>query len=179
LHDDGAAERALVQAAQSGDDAAFGALYVQHAPRVFALLSRLTGDDVAAADLLQDTFLNAWRGLSAWRGESAVATWLHRIAVNAHLTTLRARQRREVHELAHAELDSLAGIATPATEPGARIDLERAIAALPPGMRTAFVLRDIEGYGYDEIAACTGNAAGTIRAQVSRARLLLSRELER
>ncbi len=177
--DDADRERALVALAQQGDDGAFGALYRRHAPRVFALLTRLAGDDALAADLLQETFLQAWRGLPHWRGESALATWLHRIAVNAHLGALRAQRRRDARETAEEELEKLAGIAAPSGEPGTRIDLERAIAALPPRMRTAFVLRDVEGYSYDEIALITDNAAGTIRAQVSRARLLLSRELER
>ena len=172
-------ERSLVALAQRGDDAAFGVLYRQHAPRLFALLSRLAGDDALAADLLQETFLQAWRALAHWRGESALATWLHRIAVNAHLSALRAQRRRDARESSDEELDKLAGSAAPAAEPGMRIDLERAIAALPPRMRTAFVLRDVEGYGYDEIALVTDTAAGTIRAQVSRARVLLGRELER
>lgn len=172
-------ERALVALAQRGDDGAFSALYRRHAPRIFALLTRLAGDDTLASDLLQETFLQAWRGLPHWRGESALLTWLHRIAVNAHLAALRAQRRRDARETAEEELEKLAGIAAPSSEPGARIDLERAIAALPPRMRTAFVLRDVAGYSYDEIALITDNAAGTIRAQVSRARLLLSRELER
>jgi len=177
--DDADRERALVASAQQGNDGAFGALYHRHAPRVFALLIRLAGDDALASDLLQETFLQAWRGLPHWRGESAFATWLHRIAVNAHLGALRSQRRRDARETAEEELEKLAGIAAPSGDPGTRIDLERAIAALPPRMRTAFVLRDVEGYSYEEIALITDNAAGTIRAQVSRARLLLSRELER
>lgn len=165
--------------AQRGDDAAFGVLYHRHAPRLFALLSRLAGDEVLAADLLQETFVQAWRALPHWRAESALATWLHRIAVNAHLSALRAQRRRDARESSDDELEKLAGIAAPASEPGMRIDLERAIAALPPRMRTAFVLRDVEGYSYDEIALLTDTAPGTIRAQVSRARTLLSREIGR
>lgn len=179
LPDDDGRERALVASAQRGDQDAFGLLYRAHSPRVFALLTRLAGDDALASDLLQETFLHAWRGLPHWRGDSALATWLDRIAINAHLTALRAQRRRDARESADEELEKLAGIAAPSTEPGIRIDLERAIAALPPRMRTAFVLRDVEGYSYEEIALVTDNAAGTIRAQVSRARLLLSRELER
>ena len=169
----------MVARAQQGDDVAFGALYERHAPRLFALLARLSGDDAMAADLLQDTFVQGWRALPHWRAESALATWLHRIAVNAHLGALRAQRRRDAHESSELELEKLAGIAAPSSEPGVRLDLERAIAALPPRMRTAFVLRDVEGYSYDEIAQSTDTAAGTVRAQVSRARLLLSRELER
>jgi len=169
----------LVARAQRGDDVAFGVLYQRHAPRIFALLSRLAGDNALAAELLQDTFVQGWRALPHWRGESALATWLHRIAVNAHLGALRAQRRRDAHESCEVELEKLAGIAAPSSEPGVRLDIERAIAALPPRMRTAFVLRDVEGFSYDEIAQATDTAAGTVRAQVSRARLLLSREIER
>jgi RNA polymerase sigma factor (sigma-70 family) len=177
--DDDGAERQEIAAAQGGDAAAFARLHARHAPRLFALLGRLSGDDALAADLLQETFLQAWRALPHWRAESALATWLHRIAVNAHLGALRAQQRRDARESALEEMDKLAGIAAPSPEPGLRIDLERAIAALPPRMRTAFVLRDVEGYSYDEISLITETAPGTIRAQVSRARQLLSRELGR
>ncbi len=176
---DDAEERALVARAQRGDDVAFGVLYHRHAPRLYALLSRLAGDESLATELLQDTFVQGWRALPHWRGESALATWLHRIAVNAHLGALRAQRRRDAHETSEMELEKLAGIAAPSPEPGMRLDIERAIAALPPRMRTAFVLRDVEGYSYDEIAQSTDTAAGTVRAQVSRARLLLSREIER
>jgi RNA polymerase sigma factor (sigma-70 family) len=179
LPDDAAAERATVRAAQAGDEVAFQTLYHRHAPRVFALLTRLAGNDLPADELLQKTFVQAWRALPDWRAESALGTWLHRIAVNAHLGALRAQRRRDARESAIEELENLAGIAAPSSEPGLRIDLERAIAALPPRMRTAFVLRDIEGYNYDEISLITDTAMGTIRAQVSRARLLLSRELSR
>ena len=169
----------MVAAAQRGDAAAFAAIYDHHAPRLYATLVRLAGAEGLAAELLQDTFVQAWRALPQWRAESALSTWLHRIAVNAHLGVLRAHRRRGQHELADEELESLAGIAAPTSDPELRIDIERAIAALPPRMRTAFVLHDIEGYRYDEIALVTETAEGTLRAQVSRARLLLSRELSR
>jgi RNA polymerase sigma factor (sigma-70 family) len=176
---DAVGERALVAAAQTGDERAFATLYERHAPRVYALLTRLTGDDARAADLLQESFLSAWRALPHWRGDSALATWLHRIAVNAHLAELRARRRRDARESTEFELDMVAGIAAAGPDTATQIDLERAIAALPPRMRTAFVLRDVEGYSYDDIALITDTAPATIRAQVSRARMLLSRQLER
>jgi RNA polymerase sigma factor (sigma-70 family) len=176
---DDAAEVAWIAAAQKGDGTAFGHLYHRCAPRVFALLCRLAGDESAASDLLQETFFQAWRGLPAWRGDSTLATWLHSIAVNAHLAALRKSRTREAHETAVDEIDKLAGIAAPASDTGARLDLERAIGALPPRMRTAFVLRDVEGYSYDEVAAVTATAPSTVRVQVSRARVILSRLLNR
>lgn len=167
----------LLQAAVRGDDRAFAAVYEQHAPRVYALLRRLAADDDLAAEHLQATFVNAWRSLSSFRGASRVDTWLHRIAVNVHLAHLRARLRREVHELAVAELDTLAGITAGGRDDALRIDLDRAIASLPPAMRTAFVLHDVQGLPYDEIAAITRTAPATLRVQVSRARELLRRRL--
>jgi RNA polymerase sigma-70 factor, ECF subfamily len=169
----------VVSAAQGRDEAAFARLYALCAPRAWQQLVRLSGDEVVAAELLQDVFVNVWNALPSWRGDSQVGTWIHRIAVNAWLQHVRARERRSAHEVAHDELDGLAGIAAPARDPLQQIDLERAIAALPHRMRTAFVLRDIEGMEFDEIAAITGTATGTIRAQVSRARTLLARELAR
>jgi RNA polymerase sigma factor (sigma-70 family) len=167
----------LLHAAARGDDRAFAAVYEQHAPRVYALLRRLAADDDLAAEHLQATFVNAWRALASFRGASRVDTWLHRIAVNVHLAHLRARLRREVHELAVAELDTLAGITAGGRDDALRIDLDRAIASLPPAMRTAFVLHDVQGMPYDEIAAITNTAPATLRVQVSRARELLRRRL--
>ena len=169
-------EPALVTAAARGDERAFGVVYERHAPRVYALLRRLAADDDLAAEHLQATFVQAWRALGAFRGDARLGTWLHRIAVNVHLAHLRTRLRREVHELAVAELEACAGVTTRRDE-ALRIDLDRAIAALPPAMRTAFVLHDVQGTPYDEIAEITRTAPSTLRVQVSRARELLRRRL--
>lgn len=168
---------ALVRRAQAGDLSAFDAIYASTAGRVFAVCLRLAGDREEAAVALQDTFVMAWRQLGNFRGDSLFTSWLHRIAVNAVLMDRRSRLRREARvstgqdgiiELAAArEVDAELGI-----------DLERAIAALPPGARTALVLHDIEGYTHREIAELTGIAVGTVKAQLHRARQLLQHRLE-
>ena len=171
----------IVARAQRGDVEAFEELYRQHAGRVFALCLRLTGDGVQARELTQDVFVKAWEALPEFRGEANVTTWLHRIAVNAMLMQKRTEKRRLARvSLADDELDdasaSLEGTTEPEDVAGA-IDLERAVAALPPGIRRAFVLHDVEGYSHEEIARMTGLAAGTLRAQLHRARQLLMRRL--
>jgi RNA polymerase sigma factor (sigma-70 family) len=156
---------------------AFEALYAVHSGRVYALALRLTADRSGARELTQDVFVRAWEGLASFRGEAAVTTWLHRIAVNAHLMRRRGDKRRAARVSLAADADDLADVAAhgiaPGTDVGAAIDMERAVARLPPGVRRAFVLHDVEGYSHEEIARMTGLAAGTIRAQLHRARQLL------
>lgn len=168
-----------VRLAKRGDLLAFERLYRAHAGRVLALCRRLTGDDLRAEELMQDAFVVAWERLGSFRGESAFATWLHRVTVNAHLVRERgdSRRRARVDELPHGDDEPFASRGD--SDPLARIDLERAIATLPPGARTAFVLHDIEGYRHDEIAALSGIAPATVRAQLHRARQLLMERLDR
>ena len=168
-------ERALVTRAQGGDVAAFERLYLEHSGRVFALCLRLSADRNTARELTQDVFVRAWDALPEFRGEAGLATWLHRIAVNAMLMRERTERRRGVHGNAEDELE--VEVAAPPVDVGSAIDLERAIAALPPGVRRAFVLHEVEGYTHQEIADMTGLAAGTLRAQLHRARQLLTRTL--
>jgi RNA polymerase sigma-70 factor, ECF subfamily len=168
--------------AQRGDVDAFGELYREHAGRVFALCVRMCGDRVHAQELMQDVFVRAWERLGSFRGASSFGSWLHRIAVNVVLTAVRTDRRREarvtiVHDLAVAEADQTGTRGVVAADPGTAIDLERAIAALPPGARAAFVLHDVEGFSHAEIAELTGLAEGTIRAQLHRARKLLMEAL--
>jgi RNA polymerase sigma-70 factor (ECF subfamily) len=168
----------LVSRALSGDDAAFEELYRQHAGRVYALCLRLSGDAVRARELTQDVFVRVWERLDSFRGESAFSSWLHRLAVNVALMAHRGDARR-LRRVAPAESLEDAPALSAESAPGTDIDLERAIAALPEGARTVFVLHDVEGYQHDEIAAMTGTAAGTCRAQLFRARRLLREKLER
>ena len=169
--------------AEQGSGESFEALYRAHAARVYALCLRLTADDVQARELTQDVFVQAWKALPDFRGDANITTWLHRIAVNAMLMKRRSERRR----LARVALvgdtdddDQMAAVDGQVEAPdiGAAIDLERAIAALPPGVRRAFVLHDVEGYSHEEIARMTGLAAGTLRAQLHRARQLLMRMLQ-
>jgi RNA polymerase sigma-70 factor (ECF subfamily) len=173
-------ERALVDRARGGDVDAFEQLYRVHAGRVYALCLRLAGEQTAARELVQDTFIHAWKALPRFRGDSSLTTWLHRIAVNALLERQRGDRRRWARVALAEDDDELepldAGSVAPA-DVGAAIDLERAIASLPPGVRRAFVLHAVEGYTHEEIAGMTGLAAGTLRAQLHRARQLLIRAL--
>jgi RNA polymerase sigma-70 factor (ECF subfamily) len=172
------AEPELIRLAQQGDTTAFDALYATHAGRVFAVLLRLCADRETAERLTQDTFVLAWRRLGTFHGSSRLTSWLHRIAVNVMLQDGRAAGRREARVVT---VDDGFLHAAPARAGGAdlRLDLERAIAQLPVGARTALVLHDIEGYTHDEIAGMTGVAAGTVKSQLHRARRLLRERLNR
>ena len=167
-----------VARAQKGDVDAFERLYRAHSGRVMALCLRLTGDGQAAEELMQDVFVKAWERLPAFRGESALSTWLHRVAVNAFLHQRRTTTRRGAHEETSEDIAELPAFEV-SSDPGDRMDLERAIARLPAGARTAFVMHDIEGYKHEEIAAMSGIAAATVRAQLHRARKLLIEALNR
>ncbi|HEX6599560.1 MAG TPA: RNA polymerase sigma factor [Gemmatimonadaceae bacterium] len=168
----------VVRRAQQGDVDAFAVLYRAHAPAVHALARRMLGSDGAAREMVQDIFVRAWERLGSFRGESAFGTWLHRVGVNVILNQLRVA-RRDVHRFTEDEPDDGAAIAGP-PDGGveARIDLDAAIAKLPAGARTVFVLYDIEGYAHDEIAQMLGLAPGTVRAHLWRARRLLMRYLD-
>ncbi len=173
--DDGVLERA-----RRGDVDAFELLYRQHSGRVYALCLRLAADPVVARDLTQDTFVRAWEALPRFRADASITTWLHRIAVNAMLERRRGERRRAARvSLVDDEEDGDAQIGGVVLAPdvATAVDLERAIGALPPGVRRAFVLHDVEGYTHEEIATMTGLAAGTLRAQLHRARQLLKRAL--
>ena len=143
----------LVRRAQDGDRAAFKRLYEKHVGRVYALCLRLTADPEEAMERTQDVFVRAWRNLASFRGEAALSTWLHRLAVNVVLAERRARGRRERWADAAGEAGSRV---EPAPRAGLGVDLERAIAGLPPGARAVFVLYDVEGYGHEEIARMSG-----------------------
>jgi RNA polymerase sigma-70 factor (ECF subfamily) len=177
-----AGEDALIDRARRGDVDAFELLYRTHSGRVHALCLRLAGEPMAARELVQDTFVRAWEALPRFRGDSSLTTWLHRIAVNAMLER-RRRDRRRTARVSLAEDDddvesvSLGGGSIPPPDVATAIDLERAIAALPPGIRRAFVLHEVEGYSHEEVAGMTGLATGTLRAQLHRARQLLIRAL--
>ena len=175
-----AGDDGLVDRARRGDVDAFELLYRKHAGRVYALCLRMAADPVVARELTQDTFVRAWEALPRFRADASITTWLHRIAVNAMLERRRGEKRRTARvSLADDEEDGESAITGVVLAPdvATAIDLERAIGALPPGVRRAFVLHDVEGYTHEEIATMTGLAAGTLRAQLHRARQLLMRAL--
>jgi RNA polymerase sigma-70 factor (ECF subfamily) len=172
-------DEADVARAARGDRQAFERLYRLHVNRVYSLCARMVGDRTRAEELTQDAFVRAWEKLDQFRGDSAFGTWLHRLAVNVVLNDRQTESRRrgrqddsieDVDTMAH---DSVRA----AVQPGLSIDLERAIAGLPPGARKVFVLHDVEGYTHDEIGEMLGVTAGGCKAQLHRARLLLREAL--
>jgi len=163
---------ALVERCRQGDLAAFEEVYRAHARRLYSLAFRMLGNPSDAEDQLQEIFLSAHRKLEGFRGDSALGTWLYRLAVRQCLDFLRSRQGRM--RAASSALDE-DGHYMPATRetPGARIDIERAVARLPEGCRVAFVLHDVEGLEHKQISEMLGVSEGTSKSQVFKARTKL------
>ena len=172
----------VVQAA-AGDRVAFERLYRQHVNRVFSLCARMVADRARAEELTQDVFVRAWEKLHLFRGESSFSTWLHRLTVNVVLNARksegRQRSRFEETDDESGGIDALPGVVGMPLAPGDLLDLEAAIAKLPPGARRVFVLHDVEGYKHEEIAEMLGVTSGATKAQLHRARLLLREALNR
>ncbi|HEX5724632.1 MAG TPA: sigma-70 family RNA polymerase sigma factor [Longimicrobiaceae bacterium] len=165
-------------AARREGPAAFEEVYRAHYRRVYALLLRMTCDPLRAEELTQDTFVRVWQTLGSFRGESSLGTWIHTVAVRTALQQMRADTRREARVTATDDLARYAAEAKRAM-PDTRIDLERAIAALPAGARTVLLLVDVEGYAYEEVARLLGVTIGTVKSQLHRARRLAMEALER
>src|SRR5688500_15661032 len=163
----GGAENDVALAA-AGDRRAFERLYRMHLNRVFSLCMRMAADRARAEELTQDVFVRAWEKLSSFRGESAFTTWLHRLAVNVVLNA-RKTDGRDRTRYGSIEDEGGEDFAAPATAPpGVRMDLEAAIAKLPPGARKVFVLHDVEGFKHEEIAEMFGVTVGACKAQLHR-----------
>jgi RNA polymerase sigma-70 factor (ECF subfamily) len=163
-----------IAAAAGGDMVAFERLYRRYLPRVHGLCLRLTGQREAAEDCTQETFVEAWRALHKFEGRSSFGTWLYSIAVRSVLARRRGlRLKFEVAEPAAGmpQQHDPAGAAPP-------LDLERAIAALPEAARHVLVLVGLYGFSHAEAAAQLKIAQGTCKAQLHRARQLLSRALD-
>jgi RNA polymerase sigma factor (sigma-70 family) len=176
--EDSVTTESLVQQVRAGDTLAFETLYRRLVGRIYALSLRMSRDPVRAEELTQDVFVRAWERMGSFRGESQFTTWLHRLAVNVILQSGRSKGRREAKE--HLVADPEEYMARVTVEmPGTRVDLERAIAELPEGARTVLILRDVQGYKYEEIAQMQGVALGTVKAQIHRARKLMREKLER
>jgi RNA polymerase sigma-70 factor, ECF subfamily len=181
---DNAALSAIIQRAQAGDSAAFEIIYQHHSSRVYALCLRMLRDPVEAEDLAQEAFLQLYRKLNTFRGESAFSTWLYRLTVNLVLMRLRKKSPPTVSIEVTADQD--AGIDPMTVDVGVpdlqlegsidRLCLERCIAQLPAGYRTIFVLHDIQGYQHSEIAEIVGRSVGDSKSQLHKARVRL-REL--
>lgn len=149
----------------TGDEGAFRALHARHSPAVFALLRRLVGPD--AEDALQETWMRAARRMAGFRGDAALRTWLFAIAINAAREIWRDRGT--------AEGAPLMEVAAPGREPA--LDLEQAVAALPPGYRAVLLLHDSWGYTHGEVAALLGVEEGTSKSQLAHARAAVRRRL--
>jgi RNA polymerase sigma-70 factor (ECF subfamily) len=162
-------EREWITRARAGDARAMKALYDAHAPKVYALLRRMAGDDALAEDWAQEAWIRAFRSLHRFRGDARFSTWLHRIAVNAAMTGYRQARRMELHEEAlepRRSVESADSIVL-------RVRLERALAAVPTGMRRVLVLHDVHGYTHEDIGAMLGISDGTSKSQLFRARAKL------
>lgn len=174
-----ASDSSDVALAASGDRRAFERLYRTHVNRVFAVCARMVSDRTHAEELTQDVFVRAWDKLSLFRGDSAFGTWLHRLAVNVVLNARKSEGRHRAKFEGEGDAVDELPQGSAASPPGAAIDLEAAIAALPPGARRVFVLHDVEGYKHEEIAEMLGITAGGSKAQLHRARHLLRQTLDR
>jgi RNA polymerase sigma-70 factor (ECF subfamily) len=174
-------ELALVARCRDGDLGAFEEIYRAHAGRLYGVAFRMLGNAADAEDLLQEIFLAAHRKLETFRGDSALGTWLYRLAVNLCLDYLRSRTGRAISVTDALDDEPLAdtGSHKLADQAVARMDLERALAHLPEGCRMAFVLHDVEGLEHREVAEVMGIAEGTSKSQVHKARIKLRALLSR
>jgi RNA polymerase sigma-70 factor (ECF subfamily) len=172
----------LAQRAASGDLQSFEELYQRHNRRVYSLCLRMTQNVSEAEDLAQEVFIQLFRKIGSFRGESAFTTWLHRLTVNQVLMHFRKRSVRDEKTTEEGETPDQAVVGT--ENPNRmrvvdRIALDNAIAQLPPGYRTVFVLHDVEGYEHEEIGRMLGCAVGTSKSQLHKARMKLRNLLRR
>lgn len=171
-------DNGLVRAAVGGDMRAFEAIYRRHASRIHGVIQRLVGGQgVRADDLTQEAFVRAWQALPKFRFESAFSTWLHRLAVNTALMELRSRRSQPLFDEYEDRLDDLGMADSAGHQTALSLDLERAVATLPPRARAVLVLYDVEGWKHEEIASELGMAVGSSKAQLHRARQLLRERL--
>lgn len=167
-------ERALVASAAAGSTSSFESLYRRHAGRVHGVICRLVGGQgTRAEDLTQETFVRAWQALRDFRSDASFATWLHRLAVNTTLMDMRSRRVRSHDQGDDEGLDAVGQQDSAGDRTALGMDLERAVASLPPRARAVLVLYDIEGWRHEEIAEELGMAVGSSKAQLHRARSLL------
>ena len=163
-----------VALAAGGDVRAFERLYREHLPRVHGLVRRMTGGR-DADELTQDVFVRVWQKLATFRRESAFGTWLHRLAANVVIERFRTEA---VHRGRHLDGEEVFERLPSAPASGdLAMDLDAALVRLPDGAREIFVLHDVEGYKHQEIADLLGISAGTSKAQLHRARMMLRRHL--
>ena len=178
----------LVRRAQRNERGAFDLLVLKYQHKVVKLVARLLRDPTEAEDVAQEAFVKAYRALGSFRGDSAFYTWLYRIAVNTARNAIASRQRRPLDyeaELSESEQSNLASRLRHTDTPEAtalseeiRQTVNQAIEQLPEDLRTAIVLREVEGLSYEEIAAAMDCPVGTVRSRIFRAREAIDRALK-
>jgi RNA polymerase sigma-70 factor (ECF subfamily) len=181
-------DQQLVQRVQKGDKSAFDLLVLKYQHRVLKLVGRFVNDAAEAQDVAQEAFLKAYRALPSFRGDSAFYTWLYRIAINTAKNTLVSNRRRPVDfdlDLQdpdqydrHAKLKDVATPERVMLTEEIREVVERAMQQLPEDLRTAIVLREIEGLSYEEIAEAMDCPVGTVRSRIFRAREAIDKRLQ-
>lgn len=185
-------DQELLTRSQAGDMAAFEALVEAHRDKVFGLALRMTRSDADAAEITQDTFLSAYQHLNEFRGDAAFGSWVHRIAANHAL--MRLRHRRVVQaaeeEIKGPEFTERGSLAEYPQQDWSRDAEEKALDAelgqaiqqatdrLPEGYREVFLLKDVEGLSYEQIAELTGDSVPAIKSRLHRARLALREEID-
>lgn len=177
-----ASDLELARAAAAGDTAAFEKLYVQHHRRVYSLCLRMLGSDGQAEDLTQEVFLQVFRKLGSFRGDSAFTTWLHRLTVNQVLMHFRKRGVKLEHTSEEGDFTNVVETPLQSTRRISMVDrlaLEKAVGELPPGYRTVFVLHDVEGYDHEEISDILQVSVGTSKSQLHKARMRLRQLLSK
>ena len=176
----GSGDRALAARCLAGDRDAFEGLYRQHVGRLYNLAWRMTGRAEETDDVVQEIFLQAYRKLGSYKGESSLGTWLYRLGVNLCLDRLRSKGGRNASltdSMDEEDADPVVAPGAPAEQAAARLDLERAVATLPPSYKAAFVLHDVEGYQHDEIAKMLEISEGSSKSLLHKARMKLRRVL--
>ncbi len=173
-------EAAAIERAKQGDAEAFQVLYDMHKRRVYSLCLRMTANTAEAEDLAQEAFLQLYRKIATFRGESAFSTWLHRLSVNVVLMHLR---KKGLPVVSLEETTQGGDDDSPKKDFGTedvalagsidRLHLQKAVESLPPGYRSIFVLHDVEGYEHNEIAKIVGCSIGNSKSQLHKARMKL------
>ena len=179
------ADTELIKRAQSGEEKAFEELFHAHKRRVYHLCLRMIGNTAEAEELTQEAFLQLFRKIHTFRGESAFSSWLHRLSVNIVLMRIR---RKRLKEISVDVADEHEKSERPQMEFGApdpalanlvdRMCLDRAVAELPPGYKRAFVLHDVVGFEHNEIAVMSGCSIGNSKSQLHKARVRLRKLLK-
>jgi RNA polymerase sigma-70 factor (ECF subfamily) len=178
----------LVRRVQRGERGAFDLLVLRYQHKVVKLVARLLRDPAEAEDVAQEAFVKAYRAIGSFRGDSAFYTWLYRIAVNTARNTMASRQRRPLDyeaELSESEQSVVESRMRHGDTPEAaalseeiHLTVNRAVEALPEDLRTAIILREIEGLSYEEIAEAMDCPVGTVRSRIFRAREAIDRSLK-